>query len=143
MNTKEINDIISQNKDNIAFLIGNGIHYQYKDSDESWKDLLIDLWKKFVSNEIDIPKGISLTEFYDIIELNYFKCKPDYTDLFNKLKNSEKLLQTYNEIDFNKVQKNIDSLAIYGKPFDIKNVNQERLLDFNKTLKSSDDKLKK
>lgn len=73
IDTTYIKDIILQNRDNIAFIIGNGIHYQYKDCSVSWEDLLKDLWKANVgNNNQDIPKGISFTEFYDILVLNRF-----------------------------------------------------------------------
>ncbi len=67
-----IGDIIQKNRDNIAFVIGNGIHYQYKDCEISWKDLLKDLWIANIGGNQDIPDGVSLTEFYDILELNRF-----------------------------------------------------------------------
>lgn len=73
VDTTYIKDIILQNRDNIAFIIGNGIHYQYKDCSVSWEGLLKDLWNVNVgNNNQDIPKGISFTEFYDILELNRF-----------------------------------------------------------------------
>lgn len=70
MATREyIASIINGKDNNIAFMIGNGIHYQYKDCNKSWEELLKDLWKKYTNNDIEIPKGISFTEFYDIIEM--------------------------------------------------------------------------
>lgn len=68
----DIKDIILGNRYNIAFIIGNGIHYQYKDCSVSWKQLLKDLWKEYVGNKQNIPVGVSFTEFYDILELNRF-----------------------------------------------------------------------
>lgn len=68
----DIKQIISENKNNIAFIIGNGIHYQYRDCSISWEELLKDLWNYYVGKKRNIPKGISLTEFYDILELNRF-----------------------------------------------------------------------
>ena len=64
-----IKEIIQKNRDNIAFVIGNGIHKQYKDCEISWEDLLKSLWVDFIGKQIEIPKGISYTEFYDILEL--------------------------------------------------------------------------
>ena len=69
----DIRNIIQENQNNIAFIIGNGIHYQYKDCSVSWEQLLKDLWKTNVGKNVqDIPEGVSYTEFYDIIELNHF-----------------------------------------------------------------------
>lgn len=72
INSMDISNIIRENQDNIAFIIGNGIHYQYKDCSITWEELLKDLWKSNVGDEHNIPDGISLTEFYDILELNRF-----------------------------------------------------------------------
>ena len=68
----DIEQIIRENQNNIAFIIGNGIHYQYRDCSISWEELLKDLWKVYVGGERNIPKGTSFTEFYDILELNRF-----------------------------------------------------------------------
>lgn len=68
----DIRNIILENQDNIAFIIGNGIHYQYKDCDISWEQLLKDLWNDYVGKKRNIPEGTSFTEFYDILELNRF-----------------------------------------------------------------------
>lgn len=75
--TTELKQIISENKNNIAFVIGNGIHYQYHDCDITWDGLLKELWKEYTGEEnIDLD-GISFTEFYDIIEMNAYKYRPD------------------------------------------------------------------
>lgn len=68
----DIRNIIQENQNNIAFIIGNGIHYQYKDCDISWEQLLKDLWNDYVGKKRNIPEGTSFTEFYDILELNRF-----------------------------------------------------------------------
>ena len=73
--TKLIKQIINENQHNIAFIIGNGIHYQYHDCDISWEDLLKSLWEEYNGDyDIDFKhlKGISFTEFYDIIEMNAY-----------------------------------------------------------------------
>lgn len=89
----KIFDIISKNRDNIAFIIGNGIHYQYKDCGISWEKLLQCLWRKYVKDEkITIPDGISNTEFYDIIEmercLRHLENKINKEALMTPIKNS-------------------------------------------------------
>lgn len=68
----DIRSIILENQSNIAFIIGNGIHCQYKDCDISWEQLLKDLWNDYVGKKRNIPEGTSFTEFYDILELNRF-----------------------------------------------------------------------
>lgn len=68
----DIRSIILENQSNIAFIIGNGIHYQYKDCSITWENLLKELWSKYVGNKRNIPDGISFTEFYDVLELNYY-----------------------------------------------------------------------
>ena len=71
MNIKGIKDIISRNSGKIAFLIGNGINYYYNPSSSSWHNLLIDLWNRNSnSNKTKIPEGISLPEFYDVLEIH-------------------------------------------------------------------------
>ena len=49
--TTELKQIISENKNNIAFVIGNGIHYQYHDCDITWDGLLKELWKEYTGEE--------------------------------------------------------------------------------------------
>lgn len=71
--TNAIKNILEQNKRNIAFVIGNGIHYQYKDRDLSWKQLLEELSNQYIGMQNIIETGLSLTEFYDIIELNHYR----------------------------------------------------------------------
>ena len=85
--TKLIKQIINENQHNIAFIIGNGIHYQYHDCDISWEDLLKSLWEEYNGDcDIDLKhlKGISFTEFYDIIEMNAYNEQRSRWN-FNKL----------------------------------------------------------
>jgi len=71
MNTTEITDIFRQNQTDIAFIIGNGINrYSNSSNPLSWNELLIQLWEKVSYSRLEsIPNGISLTEFYDILEM--------------------------------------------------------------------------
>jgi hypothetical protein len=71
MTTTEIKKIIETNRDDIAFLVGNGINrYPYNPNALSWKDLLTKLWERTTLQTLtNLPNGISLTEFYDILEL--------------------------------------------------------------------------
>jgi len=68
---QDIKKIIDANKNNIAFIIGNGIN-RYPDNPKalSWDDLLMELWNKVSFQTLSKkPKGVSMTEFYDILEL--------------------------------------------------------------------------
>lgn len=71
MTTDEIKNIIESNKRDIAFVVGNGINrYPNNPNALSWDDLLISLWDKVSFQTLSRrPNGISLTEFYDILEL--------------------------------------------------------------------------
>ena len=92
----DIKDIILGNRYNIAFIIGNGIHYQYKDCSISWEDLLKGLWNDYVGKKRNIPKGTSVTEFYDILELNRFWGGQGIIP-----QNSEQLIQQRNSVKQN------------------------------------------
>ena len=85
INPDNIKEIIQNNCHNMAFIIGNGIHYQYKDCDISWNDLLTSLWEECFGEKLEIPQGISTTEFFDIIEMNFYK-NSNYVSNPNKIK---------------------------------------------------------
>mgnify|MGYP004099252849 FL=1 len=55
-----------------ALVIGNGVNrYNSIDTNNSWDSMLLSLWGKHVSSSsMTIPQGISLTEFYDALDLN-------------------------------------------------------------------------
>lgn len=63
--------IVLKNHRDLAFVVGNGINrYENKDASHSWETLLLQLWHKLSPDAPDtIPKGITLTEFYDVIDL--------------------------------------------------------------------------
>lgn len=66
-----IKEVLSQNKLDLAFIVGNGINrFAYNQSrDISWNGLLLDVWQQISNKTLsDISAGISLTEFYDIME---------------------------------------------------------------------------
>lgn len=71
MNINTIKNIILNNSNDIAFVIGNGINrYTNNPNALSWEDLLIELWQQVSLQTLSIrPEGISTTEFYDILEL--------------------------------------------------------------------------
>ncbi len=64
-------NIFNEHKSNIALIVGNGVNrYRSAKSTNSWHDLLMQLAKEhFPSRLKEVPKGVSLTEFYDVLEL--------------------------------------------------------------------------
>ena len=88
-----IDDIIQKNSDSIAFVIGNGIHYQYKDCNISWEQLLESLWLEFIGEKRNVPNGISTTEFYDVLEMNLYNhsSSSNLPNYVNKLKQTVKM----------------------------------------------------
>ena len=74
--SSHIKSILTRNRNDIAFLVGNGINLYYGESASSWDDLLLDLWGRHSFNtRSTIPKGISFTEFYDALEIQHFHDK--------------------------------------------------------------------
>jgi len=65
--------VLHNNRNDIAFVFGNGINLHYNESNVSWKDLLLDLWDRHSFNtQSTIPDGITFTEFYDALEIQNF-----------------------------------------------------------------------
>lgn len=89
-NISRIKTILNKHKATVAFLIGNGIHYQYKDCNISWKKLLEGLWTEYTGKQEEIPAGISFTEFYDIIELITLRPNISYEDQLKRIANEIK-----------------------------------------------------
>jgi hypothetical protein len=56
---------------NVALVIGNGINrYDAAKATNSWNDLLLQLAKTHLPAKLHkMPKGVALTEFYDVLEL--------------------------------------------------------------------------
>ncbi|MEH6307591.1 hypothetical protein RYH73_18210 [Olivibacter sp. CPCC 100613] len=63
-------ELIHTEKD-IAFIIGNGINrYPNNPNALSWEELLLKLWHQFSPEAYKfVPKGITITEFYDLLDL--------------------------------------------------------------------------
>ena len=63
--------VLAQNKNDIAFIVGNGINrYPNNPKAISWDALLMQLWQDFSPDSYsEVPKGVSITEFYDLLEL--------------------------------------------------------------------------
>ena len=70
MTTDQIKEIIERNQEDIAFIINNGVNrYPNNLNAFLWDELLIQLWDKVSFQTLSRrPVGISLTEFYDILE---------------------------------------------------------------------------
>lgn len=87
MLAKEIKYIIDRNRNDIAFVIGNGINrYPNTTNALSWDELLIKLWDTVSFQRLTRrPNGISLTEFYDILELENAKNKNFQKEVANLL----------------------------------------------------------
>jgi hypothetical protein len=67
----KLSALLSRNRSDLALLIGNGINRHGAPSGaNSWDELLSTLARRHLNRDHKtIPRGISLTEFYDILEL--------------------------------------------------------------------------
>jgi len=63
--------IIRKHRANIALVIGNGVNrYGAASRTNSWHDLLMGLARKHLPAPLpNVPAGVALTEFYDVLEL--------------------------------------------------------------------------
>lgn len=67
-----LKEVLFANRHDLAFIVGNGINrFAYGDyRDVSWNGLLLEVWQQISHRTMsDISSGISLTEFYDIMEI--------------------------------------------------------------------------
>jgi hypothetical protein len=64
-----LSDILRRNRDDIALVIGNGVHRHGPPQVNSWEDLLTDLAHQSGVDQDGVPHGASATEFFDILEL--------------------------------------------------------------------------
>lgn len=67
----KMKSLLRRHRADIALVIGNGINrYGAATRTNSWNDLLVELAKTYLPERLrQVPKGVSLTEFYDILEL--------------------------------------------------------------------------
>lgn len=140
MEEKELlKSIIFENYDNIAFIIGNGIHRYYNNNAISWEGLLKELWKQYVDKSLsNFPsEGISNTEFYDLVELNYMR-------RFNTTDYADKLRTCIQSVDASKIDISKLKLAeiITAQAVEL-NLNPNNIQFKTKNLKSYSDTLKK
>lgn len=67
----QLNKLLARHHQELALLIGNGINrYNSQANNNSWDALLTTLARTHLSDFAGkLPAGISLTEFYDVLEL--------------------------------------------------------------------------
>ncbi|MBU8923259.1 MAG: hypothetical protein KOO63_15675 [Bacteroidales bacterium] len=72
MSGMQLKKVIQNNRHNIALLIGNGINrHGANGTTNSWDDLLVKMWNgHLLRNDLTVPNGISLTEFYDVLDIH-------------------------------------------------------------------------
>ena len=64
-----LNEVLQENHEDLALVIGNGIHRYCPQSVNSWDDLLLRLAHRNGINLTAMPQGASATEVFDVIEL--------------------------------------------------------------------------
>lgn len=69
--------LLEAHNSDIALVVGNGINrYRVPSGHNSWDDLLTILARKYLNpNYEGVPSGLSLTEFYDVLELRTRSCR--------------------------------------------------------------------
>lgn len=67
----EMKALLDKHGSNVALVIGNGINrYGAAKSKNSWNELLCQLAKRHLPSRLkQVPKGVALTEFYDVLDL--------------------------------------------------------------------------
>ena len=68
----KIKEVLKANRSELAFVVGNGINrFAYaEEPNVSWEGLLLDVWQQISCKTLSgISPGVSLTEFYDIMEM--------------------------------------------------------------------------
>lgn len=67
----KLRTLLRQNRDDLALLVGNGINrYGPAGATNSWSDLIRTLARRRLGpRQAQIPSGMSLTEFYDLLDL--------------------------------------------------------------------------
>ena len=119
--TEELQHIITDKKDTIAFIIGNGIHNylhcKYKGiyPCKTWKEVLEYLWRHFTKKPLPLfvncifENDISNTEFFNLLEIEYLS----YIDA-----DIEKKSYLQNLMEFN-----------HGKTYHLKTHNELKYID--------------
>ncbi|SHL95733.1 hypothetical protein [Mucilaginibacter sp. OK098] len=93
-----LRNIIERNRNDIAFIVGNGINRYPNNPDAiSWDHLLLKLWQKFAPDAFKgdrVPKGITLTEFYDLLDLSNAQLEP--TQVYAIQKEAASIMNDWN-----------------------------------------------
>lgn len=84
---KQIRDILYNNYQDIAFIIGNGINLHFFNGEiPSWNSLVCNMWRSHLDNNVGNINGVTLTELYDLLELKYCQEKDTIQKKRNELK---------------------------------------------------------
>jgi len=65
-----LTDLLRDSRDDVALVIGNGVHRYGPSRVNSWDALLLDLARRNGVDIDEIPTGASATEIFDVIELH-------------------------------------------------------------------------
>lgn len=138
MTTDDIKNIFERNKRDIAFVVENGINrYPDNPNASSWDEILISLWDKVSFQTLyRRPKGISLTEFYDILELentqdiNLQKEVSSLMKKWNPLKHHGRIINRIRELNAPVLTTNFEET--FAKTFDyqLMRTQEEGFTDF-------------
>lgn len=117
---QEIQDLIDKNKQDLAFIIGNGVNIYFKNDIHSengenanikcWNKLLLSLWNEegSVKKLEKIPLGISFPEFFDLVDLK----RTEHKDSWVKYDAETKVLCS-NADDYKEKIKKIEKKRFY------------------------------
>jgi len=102
---KQIKKVLESHRDNLAFVIGNGINrYFSPDNCLSWERLIKDLYVQYVGTN-DIPNkennenelAVTFTELFDLIELQYYtKDESPFEIMLKRFDNDDSFKKTSN-----------------------------------------------
>ncbi len=99
-----LKSLLSKNRNDLSILVGNGINqYNAAKGQNSWDDLLGNLARSYLLPSYKgLPKGITHTEFYDVLELAYGRTKgePALVAQFMELMNGWKPMEQHRAITY-------------------------------------------
>lgn len=130
--TTQIRGIINNNRNRIAFVVGNGINRRFFKNDiPLWNDLIKNLAASILPKGQDAPNGISLTELFDLIELDatsYDGIIKEFVE-YSKNNNINRYdgLSRTNSVDFDKVLEIVNSS--YNSNNAVNHISQSKSLE--------------
>ncbi|WP_306350388.1 hypothetical protein [Flavobacterium sp. '19STA2R22 D10 B1'] len=138
MSTAEIKNIIAENKDDIAFVIGNGVNrYPNNPNALSWDDLLLKLWDKAsLHTVLKRPSGVSITEFYDILDLinnSSIQLQKEVATLmedWEPLLHHETIVSRIKELNVPLLTTNFEATFAKTFEYDLYKIEQDRFTDY-------------